>query len=159
VLRFRINVWSGTGAAFLSTPAPRRQRCDTERARQGATGLASLRRLRGLGGKDTAAAIDLCWACAASSDILSRARLHVPIQPKHPSRIPSPVVAFGAPEAVLELGQALVLAEAVSERRRADRRHMATAEARHLQDVPRLQVAKPDGVLRADDVFAHGVPA
>jgi hypothetical protein len=65
------------------------------------------------------------------------------------------VVALCAPEAVLELGQALVLAEAVKQRRRADRRDVATAEARHLQDVPGLQVAKPDGVSRPDDVFLH----
>jgi len=45
-------------------------------------------------------------------DFLPVSGLTVLIQPEHLSRIPSPVVTVGAPEAVLELGQALMLAEA-----------------------------------------------
>jgi hypothetical protein len=63
------------------------------------------------------AATPMMWpmliVSVAGTTFLPVSGLTVPIQPKHPSGISAPVVARGAPKAVLEVGQALVLAEAL----------------------------------------------
>ena len=60
------------------------------------------------------------------------------------------ITALCAGKPLLQFRQVLMLAEPHQQQRRANAGHMPALETRHTQDVPGLEIAKTDLVLRAE---------
>jgi hypothetical protein len=88
-------------------------------------------------------------------NFLPASALNASIWSEHVRLVPEAIPARCAAELLFQSGKPLVLAKALQQRPRMHRGDVAALQTRHLQHVPRVQIAEPDGVLGAESVFPH----